>query len=248
MTGSPLDPPIVKPFRSKHTPDIGLVAAMVATRPDIGMLRDMSSAGDEISRNLFTGKLYIASGASSRFSMTGPLVGAPYAAMILETLIAWGARQFIFWGWCGAVSPDTCIGDIILPTAAMIDEGTSRHYLETGEEISRPSSEMTAKIRGALSTKDVNWHEGVIWTTDGVFRETREKVLYYQSKGALAVEMEMSALFTVAAFHRVDIGGILVVSDDVSGLTWRPGFKSERFKAGRVAAGEAVRAILKELS
>jgi purine-nucleoside phosphorylase len=248
MTGSPLEPAIVKPIRSKYTPDIGSVAAMVATRPDIGMLRGMSSTGDEISRNLFTGKVYIAAGASSRFSMTGPLVGAPYAAMILETLIAWGARQFIFWGWCGAVSPEACIGDIILPSAAMIDEGTSRHYLATREEISRPSRAMTARIRGVLNTKDANWKEGLIWTTDGVFRETRKKVIYYQSRGVLAVEMEMSALFTVAEFHHVDIGGILVVSDDVSGLTWEPGFKSERFEAGRVAAGEAVQAVLKELS
>ena len=62
------------------------------------------------------------------FSITGPFIGAPYAAMLLETLIAWGARRIIFLGWCGAVAEEVKIGDIILPTAALIDEGTSGHY------------------------------------------------------------------------------------------------------------------------
>jgi uridine phosphorylase len=33
------------------------------------------------------------------------------------------------------------------------------------------------------------------------FRETVEKVKHYQAKGALAVEMELSAIFTVAGFR-----------------------------------------------
>lgn len=212
------------------------------------MFSGRASFTAENSRPLYNGKLYTASEALGCFTVVGPFVGAPYAVMLLETLIGWGARRFVFWGWCGAVFEDVRIGDIIIPTGAMIDEGTSRHYRENQEGISRPSPEMVRRIRGALGASAAGVHEGLIWTTDAVFRETKEKVLFYQSKGVLAVEMELSALFTVAAFHGVELGGILVVSDELSQLTWKPGFKSPQFKAARMAAGNAVFSICRELS
>jgi purine-nucleoside phosphorylase len=242
------EPAIVRPTKTKQTPDIGPVSVLAATRPDLQILRDLASLTKKMSRNLFTGKLYIGPEETGRLSVAGPFVGAPYGVMLLETLIEWGARRIIFWGWCGAISKSVQIGDIIIPTGAMIDEGTSRHYQASQDGISRPSRVMVQKIRRACHKAATDVHEGLIWTTDAVFRETAEKVLFYQSKDVLAVEMELSALFTVAAFHQVDIGGILVVSDGLSNLTWEPGFKSQRFKAGRMAAGEAVYSICKELS
>lgn len=77
------------------------------------------------------------------------------------------------------------------------------------------------------------FQEGDIWSTDAIFRETREQVSRYQEQGILAVEMELSALFTVGRFHGIDIAGILVVSDELSTLQWQPGFRDERFKQSR---------------
>jgi purine-nucleoside phosphorylase len=242
------EPAIVRPVKTPHSPDIGPVSVLVSTRPDIKILRDLAALTTSMSRDLFTGKLYIGPEAAGRFSVAGPFVGAPYGVMLLETLIEWGARRIIFWGWCGAISGSVRIGDIIIPTGAVIDEGTSRHYQANPNGISRPSRMMVQKIGQALGRTAADVHEGLIWTTDAVFRETEEKVLFHQSKNVLAVEMELSALFTVAAFHQVDIGGILVVSDEVSQLNWKPGFASERFKKGRAAAGEAVYSISRELS
>jgi hypothetical protein len=45
--------------------------------------------------------------------------------------------------------------------------------------------------------------------------------------------MELSALCSVAHFRGVALAGILVVSDELSSLDWRPGFKDERFVQGR---------------
>lgn len=242
------EPAIVRPVKGKQSPDVGRISVLAATQPDIKELRTRASLTDPMSRNLFTAKLYMGAETGGRFSLAGPFVGAPYGVMILETLIEWGARRFIFWGWCGAVNKHVQVGDIVIPTGAIIDEGTSRHYQKNEEGISRPSPAMVHAIRAALCDAEPQVHEGLIWTTDAVFRETRDKVLFHQSKGAVAVEMELSALFTVAAFHQVDIGGILVVSDELSELTWKPGFKNERFKMGRMAAAEAVYSVCKELS
>jgi uridine phosphorylase len=154
-------------------------------------------------------------------------MGAPYAVMILETLAAWGAKQVIFLGWCGAISATVSIGDILVPTLAWIDEGTSQAY--SPNPIASPSDVMTCGIKSALRSSALPFHEGAIWTTDAIFRETPDKVTHFQNKGALAVEMELSALFTVSAFLGVAFSAILVVSDDLSSLTWKPGFKDKRF-------------------
>lgn len=45
----------------------------------------------------------------------------------------------------------------------------------------------------------------------------------------LAVEMECSALFTVARFRGVALAACLVVSDDLSGPAWRHGYNDRRF-------------------
>ena len=118
---------IVNPVRSKNAPAIGPVAVMAATEMDLFFQCDLFKFNRDDYRRLFTSRLYIESSGSG-ISLTGPFIGAPYAAMMLETLIAWGARRIIFLGWCGAVSKQAKIGDIILPTSALVDEGTSRNY------------------------------------------------------------------------------------------------------------------------
>ena len=73
-------------------------------------------------------------------------MGAPYAVMILETLAAWGAKQVIFLGWCGAISATVSIGDILVPTLAWIDEGTSRAYSPKPVKARSPSDALTRGI------------------------------------------------------------------------------------------------------
>ncbi len=80
------------------------------------------------------------------------------------------------------------------------------------------------------------------------FRETREAVVSFQERGVLAVEMELSALLSVGMFHDVDVSALLVVSDELSSLTWKPGFKSDRFKQGRNDAASIVNKLCRELT
>jgi purine-nucleoside phosphorylase len=98
-----------------------------------------------------------------------------------------------------------------------------------------------------LNKNQIDFHAGAIWTTDAVYRETREKVESYQKQGVLAVEMEVSALFSVARFRQVELGAMLVVSDELSALKWRPGFKDKRFVAGRKIACRMVKEACQQL-
>jgi purine-nucleoside phosphorylase len=234
---------IVSPVKGKNSPDLGPVAVMVSSQSDLSLFCSLTDLDEKKYRNLFISRLYAGNNAEKEFTLVGPFVGAPYAAMLIETLIAWGVEKIIFFGWCGAISPDVKIGDIIIPTSAIIDEGTSKHYHQGDNAVSRPSSYILENTKAALIKANLSFHEGLICSTDAIYRETSEKVKYYQGKDVLAVEMELSALFTVANFRNVEIGGILVVSDELSTLTWRPGFREQRFKESRTSLAKAIKAL-----
>jgi len=237
---------IINPKRSKGSPELGPVVLMVATESDLTLLCELLYLDKNSFRKLFISKLYVDIEKIPNIAVVGPFVGAPYAVMLLETLIAWGAEKILFFGWCGAISDSVKIGDIILPDSAIIDEGTSSHYL-SDTFLSRPSPMIVAQAREYLHEKDFYFHHGKIWSTDAVFRETRDKVLSFQKQNVLAVDMETSSVFTVAQFRDVDAGGVLIVSDELSTLKWRPGFKDKRFEQSRRAVCRLVMELCQQI-
>lgn len=245
---------IVNPVRNRQTPELGPCAFMISAGPDMDTLVRLRGAGDLKRRSLYMSRLVVEPGDDG-IAIAGPVLGAPYAAMILENLAAWGVRQVVYMGWCGSLTPDLSIGDILIPSHAFVDEGTSRHYngrweTEADSGIgkapvsSRHAPRTADAIRQVLNEQGTAFREGPVWTTDGVFRETARKADFYRANGALAVEMEISALFTVGACRGLEVGAVVVVSDDLSTHTWRPGFTHESFKTGR----EKVLGGLKDLA
>ena len=240
---------IIIPQKGKRSPHLGPVAVIAGTETDLFQLCKLLDFDGGTYQKLFTSRLYRghANPSAAGVSITGPIVGAPYAVMVLETLIAWGARKIIFIGWCGSVSDKIKIGDIIVATSAIIDEGTSGHYTDNETRISFPSASMLTKLNDALRQNQANFHNGAIWSTDAIYRETCEKVKYFQRQDAIGVEMEISALFTVAKFRGVDIAAMAVVSDELSSFKWRPGFKMDEFKHGRKTACTVIKDLCRKM-
>ena len=167
--------------------------------------------------------------------VVGPAPGAPYAVMVLEKLISLGGRWFIACGWCGSLRPEVRIGELVLPILAYSEEGTSRHYPPQAHG-PRPDPVLVALLARELQERQLPYHQGEIWTTDAIYRETKRKIREYGAMGRLAVEMELAALFTVAAYRGVGLAGLLVVSDELHTLTWRAGYRDPQLAAGRRAA------------
>jgi uridine phosphorylase len=137
------------------------------------------------------------------------------------------------------------LGHVVLPTATVSGEGTSRYY--SLEEISsEPDKVLCRLLRRQLGGAGLTWHEGAVWSTDAIYRETVELVREQQQEGVLAVDMEMAALLAVGRFRRVPVAGLLVVSDELSSLKWRPGYRSENFRQTRHQAAELVLAAAAE--
>ena len=237
---------IIYPRKGREDPNIGPVAVMVAMEKDLALMcRSMGIQGTATCR-ILSSRLYEVRDSHQDVAMVGPMTGAPYGVMVLEKLIVLGAKKILFFGWCGSIQHGLRIADFVVPDRALIGEGTSAYYAQDSE-YSRASDEMTATIEKSLESSSIPFHKGPVWSTDAPYRETRQKVLLLQGDGVLGVDMELSALFTVARFRQVDIGALLVVSDELGTLRWKPGFSSSKFNRSRKMAATVIREICQKL-
>ena len=154
-----------------------------------------------------------------RLTLVHPGVGAPLAAGVLEELIARGCRAFVACGGAGVLVPDVALGHVIVPTRAIRDEGTSYHYLQPGRS-TQPTPQAVDAIEATLTVHRVPFVKATTWTTDGIYRETRDKVDRRVAEGCLTVEMECAAFCAVAGFRGVAFGQLLYAGDDLSGEAW----------------------------
>ena len=235
------------PVRRGDKPPIPPWVVMAATGPDLRRLHQRMALSDDRGEGLYLSRIYRAAADVPRYGLVGPFMGAPQAATLMETLSSWGGAHFLFVGWCGAIDSQLRTGDILLPTSAFIDEGTSRGYGARDDQVSLPPGGLLHVVRRSLADNDLSFREGAVWTTDAVFRETPAKVERFRQQGALAVEMELSACMTVARLCKVRFAAILVVSDELSDLTWRPGFHDPRFKQACKAVTQTVTTLCQTL-
>ncbi|WP_407895421.1 nucleoside phosphorylase [Lacticaseibacillus sp. N501-2] len=138
-------------------------------------------------------------------------LGAPAATQIMEFLIAYGAQEILAVGSCG-VLVDTPENQLLIPTVALRDEGTSYHYLAPAPTIAlhRPFTQALQAYLGTQA-KAVK-----TWTTDAYFRETPAKIKTACDHGFEVVEMECAALAACAAFRHVRFGQILFSADSLA--------------------------------
>ncbi|MBQ6374449.1 MAG: nucleoside phosphorylase [Clostridia bacterium] len=141
-------------------------------------------------------------------------VGAPAAAQILDWLIAYGVREIISGGSCGALT-DLPEGMFLIPSRALRDEGTSYHYLPP-ERFIDVSGIAQAAIEKAVKARGLTYGKVVTWSTDGFFRETKEKVAYRKREGCSVVEMECSALAACAKLRGAVWGELLFTADTLA--------------------------------
>ena len=173
-------------------------------------------------------------------------IGAAASVMQLEEFAAFGVKRVIYLGYCGSLMDEVRVGDLVIPTEAIREEGTSYHYLPEGRRCF-PDSSLQDRIFALASASGFTVRQGAVWTTDAPYRETKSKVYRYGREGVLGVEMEMSALFAVASVRNVSIGAMLLVSDELNGGVWRKGFFSNELRESRKKVIETFRPRLKAL-
>ena len=149
---------------------------------------------------------------------------AQAATDVIEINWQTGAEKFILFGSCGALDPEKTKGKYIIPTASYRDEGMSYHYAPPADYIDIKN----ADFMGALfEAKGYPYIKGRVWTTDALYRETRENVRKRKEEGCIAVEMELAGVQAVCDYHGLELYDFLVAGDVVDQPDYTPDGLSE---------------------
>lgn len=155
-----------------------------------------------------------------KVSVTSTGIGGPSASIAMEELVNLGAQTFIRVGTCGAMQTEILGGDLVIATAAVRNEGTSREYAPIEYPAVADIGIVNALTESARRL-GYPFHVGVAQCKDSFYGqhspetkpvsyELLNKWEAWKRMGCLASEMESAALFTVAAYRRVRCGSIFL--------------------------------------
>ena len=143
-----------------------------------------------------------------------PDEGAPSSAIMLELAIASGVKSIVAFGTAGSLDKKVLPHEIIIPTVAIREEGTSYHYQPESEEIEQDEVSINI-LKDEVKKHNLDYIVGKTWTTDGMFRETRGKIEMMKARGCVCVEMECSASIAVCRFRNVKFAQFLMSYDNL---------------------------------
>lgn len=146
-------------------------------------------------------------------------IGAPGAAVIIEELIAAGARTIIRVGTCGGLQPGLDAGALVVARAAVDNTGYGSQTVPVGyPAVADPK--LTLRLQQAAS--EISGRlvpEGIVLTRDNFYRgvELSHLASYEAMSRAnvLAVEMECAALFTIGSLRGIRTGAVLTVDGNL---------------------------------
>ncbi len=217
---------ILNPQQSKGEPGLPAAGILAVNPSDSRFLIEYAEHAGLKRHFLFNSTLY----RSDSLFLAGPAVGAPMAVLCLEKLIALGAEKIILYGWCGSLQEDLHGMDVLVPSSGISAEGTSTHYRSGKNGEITPDSDLRDHLCRALAKNNIAFQQGPVWSTDAPYRETEHKVASLTAQGVYGVDMEYSALCTVAAFREVQFAAVMLISDELRNLPWKPLYSFKAFK------------------
>lgn len=192
-----------------------------------------------------------------KVSVTSTGIGGPSASIAMEELYRCGADTFVRIGTCGGMQTEVKSGDIVIATAAVRMEGTSREYAPI-EYPAVANLDVTNALVEAAKEKGFVYHTGVVQSKDSFYGQHEPEVMpagyelinkweAWKRMGCLASEMESAALFIVAGKLRARMGSCLLVlaNQEREKLGLENPVVHDTDMAIRVAV-EAIRRMIKE--
>ena len=142
-----------------------------------------------------------------RVSATSTGIGCPSATIALEELANVGAKVFIRVGTSAALQPYVKIADLVIPSGALRNEGTSYFYAPEGFP-AVPSLRVLLALKKAAESLGYRHHVGIISSDDAFYAETPEFIEGLRDLGVISLDMESSAIFIVSHLRRLDAGTV----------------------------------------
>lgn len=159
----------------------------------------------------------------TEISVTSTGIGAPSAAIAVEELARVGVDTFLRVGSCGAIQPDMEVGDLVITTGAVRQEGTSHAYVREDYPAAADYEVVTALV-AAAERLGYDYHTGVTMSADSFYAgqgrpgfdgyeapEMDTLVEELQEAKVRNVEMEASAIVTLASIFGLRAGAVCTV-------------------------------------
>lgn len=145
-------------------------------------------------------------------------IGTPSFSIVMEELLNLGAMTFIRAGTCGGLAHGLRTGDVVIATAAVPGDGSTRTYLHGDPFAPAADFELTRALVDTARARGVQPTIGVVQSVDVFYNPDADYASKMRGRGVVAVEMEAAALFYLAMRERGRGKGvrgacILTVSD-----------------------------------
>ena len=150
-----------------------------------------------------------------KVSVQGTGMGMPTTAIYAHELIALGAKRLIRVGTCGSYQARLNIGDVIIAMTASTDSSINKHIFKHKDYAPAAYYPLLVKAVETAKSMGLEVNVGSILSSDSFYNDHPEHWHKWAEYGVLAVEMETSVLYTVAAKHQVEALSILTVSDSL---------------------------------
>ncbi|MFB6173738.1 MAG: nucleoside phosphorylase [Halobacteriales archaeon] len=181
-------------------------------------------------------------------SVTSTGIGSPGAAIAVEELARCGADTFLRVGSCGAVQPGIDVGDLVITTGAVRQEGTSDEYVR-GDYPAVADGEVVSALVAAAERLDHPYHVGLTMSADSFYAgQGRTGFGGYEAPGSgdlldelrdanvQNVEMEAAAILTLANLYGLRAGAVCAVFADRAGGEFRTEGESRAAETASLAA------------
>ena len=145
------------------------------------------------------------------------LMGGPTTVGMMEEIHARGVENFIFFGSCGELTSNITKGAFIIPTYAYRDEGTSYHYMPVSDFVEVKTSQKLTEI---FNKNDIKYEQTKVWTTDALYKETKDKLQKRVESGCKVVDMECASIMAMANARKINAYQFLYSDDTLSEGTW----------------------------
>jgi purine-nucleoside phosphorylase len=164
-------------------------------------------------RNMFG---FTGSYRGKRVSVQGTGMGAPSIGIYAHELFNdYGVQKAIRVGTSGGIAP-TKLRDVVIAMSASTDSQINRRATNGLDYAPCANFALLEKAVAAARAKGIDFHVGPIASGDLFYDET-DSLAQWEKLGILALEMETSQLYTLAARFRRQALSIVTVSDMMDG-------------------------------
>jgi purine-nucleoside phosphorylase len=158
-------------------------------------------------------------------------MGSPALSAKMEQLIVLGVKQFLAVGTAGTLLNRHAIGDFIIATKALAEDGVAHLYLQ-GETYANADNQLFSQWNSFIKEHShPPFHSAASWSFPAIFRETPADVKRVTDLGYDVVEMEAATLYAIGKIKGVQTLSLFVISDSITLEEWTPHLKEEQVKS-----------------